>query len=87
MSQQITVIAPLLPPSALLPLGEPGGVRYPVRNVPGAFRPYSATLAVPMPVAGKHSTSSTRPPTSIPTERSHDGKVVPDTTADTGSDS
>jgi hypothetical protein len=86
-SRPATVIAPLFSSTALLPLSAPGGVSYPMPNTPGVLRPYSATLAVPMPLTGRHNTSSTRPPTSIPTQRSDDGKVVPDTQPDTGQDS
>lgn len=81
------VSAPLFSSSALLPLSEAGGVSYPVHHSPGPLRPYSATLAVPMPVTGKHNTSSTRPATSISTQRSEDGRVVPDSTTDVGQDS
>ncbi len=86
-SRSETVIAPLFSSTALLPLSEPGGVSYPMPNAPGVLRPYSATLAVPMPLSGKHNTSSTRPATSMPTQRSSDGKVVSDSQADTGQDS
>lgn len=82
-----TVVAVLFPSTALLPLSEPGGVSYPMPNTPGVLRPYSATLAVPMPLTGKHHTTSTRPATSTPTQRSSDGKVVSDSQADTGQDS
>jgi hypothetical protein len=58
-----------------------------MQNTPGALRPYSATLAVPMPLTGKHNTTSTRPATSLATQRSDDGKVVNDSQADTGQDS
>ncbi len=87
MSEKMTVIAPLFSSIALLPLGEPGGVAYPMEHVPGSLRPYSATLGVPMPMVGKHHTTSTRPPTQMPTQRSVDGQVVPDTSSDTGVDS
>ncbi len=86
-SRPVTVIAPLFPSTALLPLSEPGGVSYPMPNTPGVLRPYSATLAVPMPLTGKHNTSSTRPATSTSTQRSDDGRVVNDTQSDTGQDS
>lgn len=81
------VIAPLFAPSALLPMGEPGGVAYPMQHTPGELRPFGASLAVPMPQAGKHSTDSTSPATKQATQRSDDGKVYPDTIPDTGSDS
>ncbi|MEV0733604.1 MULTISPECIES: hypothetical protein [Polymorphospora] len=86
-SRPATVIAPLFSPTALLPLSEPGGVSYPMEHTPGPLRPYSATLAVPMPQVGKHHTTSTRPATALPTQRSKDGEVVSDTTQDTGMDS
>jgi hypothetical protein len=86
-SRSATVIAPLFSSTALLPLSEPGGVSYPMQNTPGVLRPYSATLAVPMPLTGKHNTTSTRPSTSMATQRSSDGKVVADTQSDTGQDS
>lgn len=86
-SHPATVIAPLFSSTALLPLSEPGGVSYPMQNTPGELRPYSATLAVPMPLTGKHNTTSTRPATSMPTQRSDDGKVVNDSQSDTGQDS
>ena len=86
-SHSTTVIAPLFSSTALLPLSEPGGVSYPMQNTPGELRPYSATLAVPMPLTGKHNTSSTRPATSMPTQRSDDGRVVTDSQSDTGQDS
>lgn len=82
-----SVSASLFPPTSLLPLSEVGGVSYPMRHSPGALRPYAATLAVPMPMVGKHHTTSTRPATSMPTETSHDGNVIKDTNSDTGSDS
>ena len=87
MSSTPVVVVPLFPPAALLPLGERGGFTYPMEHTPGAVRPYVATLGVPMPITGKHNTTSTAPPTSIPTETSDDGKVYPDTSKDTGSDS
>jgi hypothetical protein len=86
-SRSATVIAPLFSSTALLPLSEPGGVSYPMEHTPGVLRPYAATLAVPLPRTGRHNTTSTRPATSIATQRSDDGKVVPDSTADTGQDS
>ncbi len=86
-SRPVTVNAPLFSSTALLPLSEPGGVSYPMPNTPGVLRPYSATLAVPMPLTGKHNTTSTRPSTSMATQRSSDGKVVADTQSDTGQDS
>ena len=87
MSSQPVITTTLLSAADLFPLGEPGGVSCPIPHTPGPLRPYVATLAVPMPEAGKHSTTSTRPATSIPTQRSDDGKVYPDTTKDVGSDS
>lgn len=83
----VTVTAPLFSPAALLPLSERGGVSYPLPSTPGVLRPYSATLAVRMPQSGKHNTTSTRPATSMATQRSADGKVVNDSQADTGQDS
>jgi len=81
------VVAPLFSPTALLPMGEPGGVAYPMVHTPGELRPYAASLAVPMPLQGKHNTTSTSPRTSMPTETSSDGKVSRDNQTDTGSDS
>lgn len=81
------VIAPLFSPTALLPMSEPGGVAYPMAHTPGRLRPYSASLAVPMPQQGKHHTTSTSPMTNMATQRSSDGKVETDNQADTGSDS
>jgi hypothetical protein len=86
MSKRI-VIAPLFSSAQLLPLGEPAGVIFPMEHTPGVLRPFAATLGVPMPASAKHHTTSTRPATSIPTQQSSDGKVVPDTSKDTGSDS
>lgn len=86
-SRPTTVITSLFSSSALFPLSEAGGVSYPVQNKPGSLRPYSAGLAVPMPTTGRHNTSSTRPATSIATQRSDDGRVVPDSTSDVGQDS
>ncbi|MGA8117536.1 MAG: hypothetical protein WCA46_28190 [Actinocatenispora sp.] len=83
----VTVSVPLFTTTALLPLSEPGGVAYPMRHRPGNLRPYAATLGVPMPAVGKHHTTSTAPPTSMPTQVSNDGKVTPDSNPDTGSDS
>lgn len=84
----LTSSDPLFPNSATLPLGEPGGVQYPVTHTPGALRPYAATLAVPPPVEAKaHDTSSTRNTTSQATQRSDDGQVVPDSLSDTTVDS
>lgn len=71
----------------LLPLGEPGGVSFPLSHTPGTRRPFAAGLATPMPVTVRHATTSTSPRTSMGTSRSDDGKVYPDTTSDTGSDS
>lgn len=81
------VVAPLFSPSALLPMGEPGGVAYPIQHTPGVLRPFGASLAVAMPQAAKHSTDNTSPATKQPTQRSDDGRVYPDTLPDTGSDS
>ncbi|MFG1893252.1 hypothetical protein ACGFIP_04530 [Micromonospora zamorensis] len=81
------VVAPLFSPPALLPMGEPGGVAYPMSHIPGELRPYAASLAVPMPLQGKHNTTSTSPRTSMATETSSDGKVSRDSQTDTGSDS
>jgi len=86
-SRSGTVVAPLFPGAALLPLSAPGGVTYPMEHTPGVLRPYSASLAVAMPPVGKHHTGATRPATSSPTQRSDDGRVVPDSVSDTGSDS
>lgn len=81
------VVAPLFSPAALLPMGEPGGVSYPMPYTPGRLRPYGASLAVPMPVQGKHHTTATSPRTTMATETSSDGTVRRDSQADTGSDS
>ncbi len=81
------VVAALFSPTALLPMGEPGGMAYPMVHTPGALRPYAASLAVPMPLQGRHHTTSTSPRTSMATERSSDGKVTRDSQTDTGSDS
>ncbi|GAA2395927.1 hypothetical protein Cme02nite_56380 [Catellatospora methionotrophica] len=81
------VVAPLFSPAALLPMGEPGGLSYPMQNTPGTLRPFAAGLAVPMPWQGKHNTTSTSPRTSMATETSSDGKVSKDSQSDTGSDS
>ncbi len=86
-SRPMTVTASLFSSSALFPLSEVGGVSFPLPNTAAVLRPYSATLAVPMPVTGKHNTSSTRPATSISTQRSDDGRVVHDSTPDVGQDS
>jgi len=85
-----TVVATLYHPSALLPMGEPAGVGLPLADPPSdcsRLRPFVATLAVPMPPAAKHSTTSTSPRTDNRTERSMDGKVITDNQTDTGSDS
>ena len=87
LSSTPTVMAPLFSSTSLLPLSEPGGVSYPISNTPGRLRPYSATLAIPLSLTGKHHTTSTRPATSMPTQRSSDGKVVSDSQSDTGQDS
>jgi hypothetical protein len=58
-----------------------------MEHTPGKLRPYAATLSVEMPPSGRHNTTSTRPPTSTPTQTSKDGVVVPDTQSDTGQDS
>jgi hypothetical protein len=43
--------------------------------------------ADPLFPACPHDTVSTAPPTSMPTQRSEDGRVTPDSMPDTGSDS
>ena len=79
---------PVLPARPLLPLGTPTGVVPTVEHQPGRLRPFSATLGRPMPVEGKkHDTVSTAPPTSMSTQQSRDGQVLPDSMPDTGSDS
>ena len=72
---------PLFPTAGLLPLADPGGGHVPMANVAGELRPFAATLAVPAPVdAKKHDTISSRWTENVPTQRSQDGRVVPDTT-------
>jgi hypothetical protein len=83
-----TVISTVFPSSSLFPMSDPGGVVYPAESAPGYLRPFSATLAVPMPRnAKKHDTTSTSPATSTPTQRSLDGRVESDVQSDRGSDS
>lgn len=78
---------PLFPASAALQLSGPGGLQHAVAHVPGVVRPFAATLAVPAPVEAKrHDTTATRNSTQDPTQRSYDGKVVPDTVPDTTTD-
>jgi hypothetical protein len=79
---------PLFPQSSTFPLTEHGDVQFPLVHTPGTLRPFAATLAVPPPPeTKKHDTASTRPATSVATERSDDGKVYPDSRGDTGTDS
>jgi hypothetical protein len=78
----------LFPQSSTFPLSAHGDVQFPLVHAPGLLRPFAATLAVPPPPeTKKHDTASTRPPTSVATERSDDGKVYPDSRSDTGTDS
>jgi hypothetical protein len=71
---------PLFPAPALLPLADAGGSYTPLDTVPGAARPFSATLGVPAPVEGKkHDTTASRWTEQKTTQRSIDGKVEPDT--------
>src|SRR5262249_54943501 len=78
---------PLFPSSNILPLNEPGGVAYPVAHMPGALRPFAATLGMPASAEEKkHDTANTRNTTSQATQRSDDGRVVPDTITDTTTD-
>jgi len=81
-------VDPLFPQSSTLPLSAHGDSQVPVVHRPGPLRPFAATLGVPPPPTGKkHDTTSTRPATSIATQRSKDGKVESDTAGDTGTDS
>lgn len=79
---------PLFPPSAMLPLSEPGGVQYPVTHTPGTVRPYVATQAVPSPVEAKnHDTPTTRNSTPQRTSYNVDNRVETDLISDTTQDS
>ncbi|GIG61797.1 hypothetical protein Lfu02_61690 [Longispora fulva] len=79
---------PLVPGAALLPLSERGGVSHPIPHSPGTLRPFSATLARPMPpVSKKHDTASTTGSRKDQTSTSDDGNVKPDTITVTTTDS
>jgi hypothetical protein len=78
MSTAPGVVAPLFASSALLPMGEPGGVAYPMQHAPGVLRPFGASLAVPMRQAGRHSTDSTSPATSQRTGNAALGQKLAD---------
>ncbi|MGH8792169.1 MAG: hypothetical protein ACRDXX_05925 [Stackebrandtia sp.] len=81
-------VKPLFGHTELFALGEPGGVVYAMEHTPGPLRPFVATLAVPTPPTMKrHDTPDTSPATAKETERSHDGRVVPDRLHDRGQDS
>jgi hypothetical protein len=72
---------PLFPAEGLLPLCERAGGYIPIANVPGSVRPFTATLAVPPPLeTKKHDTTPSRWTENQPTQRSDDGRVIPDTT-------
>ena len=80
-------VDPLFPSGTSLPLSAPGGVSYPTDHRPGPLRPFSTTLAVPMPPSSKkHDTSNTRSTTTSRTQTSDDGKVRNDTISDTSTD-
>ena len=78
----------LVPANALLPLCDtPGGGYRPSEHTPGRLRPFVATLAVVPIECGKHETTATRWVEDDATEKSDDGKVVPDTVKITRTDS
>ena len=69
---------PLCPASGLLPVSEFGGGYRPNANVPGALRPYSASLAVRPIECGKHDTTGTRWTETKATKQIIDGTAFPD---------
>lgn len=78
---------PMFPPTALLPLSDPGGVRVLPRNHPGPLRPFSATLAVAQRIdAKKHDTTATRSTYRTNSETVNDGTVSVDSVTDTDVD-
>ncbi len=70
---------PLFPSAALLPLSDPGGGQVPLVGIPGPLRPLSAALGIAPIECGKHDTTASRWYEEDPTQKSDDGKVVPDT--------
>jgi len=69
----------LFPSAALLPLSDRGGGQIPLGGVPGRLRPLSAALGIAPIECGKHDTTASRWYEDDPTQKSDDGKVVPDT--------
>jgi hypothetical protein len=70
---------PLFPSAALLPLSDTRGGQVPLVGTPGSLRPLSASLGVVPIEYGKHNTTGTRWYEDDPTQKSDDGRVVPDT--------
>jgi hypothetical protein len=78
---------PLFPAAVMLPLAEAGG-HTPLPNVPGRLRPFSATLAVPVPPeAKKHDTDPSSWVEREQTQRSSDGRVEQDSISHVKTDS
>ena len=70
---------PLFPPGTLLPLSDTRGGHVPLVGTPGRLRPLSAALGIAPVECGKHNTTVTQWYEDDPTQKSEDGKVVPDT--------
>lgn len=74
---------PILPTTALIPLGVSGGAR-PVDDAPARLRPFVATLAVPRRIDNKkHDTNATTTTYRTNSETINDGTRVTDSTVDT----
>lgn len=78
---------PLFPPTGLLPLSDPGGVRILRPSRPGPLRPFAATLAVVRPIdAKKHDTTATRSTHQTDSETVNDGSSTTDSITDSDVD-
>ncbi|MDQ3576768.1 MAG: hypothetical protein M3443_04030 [Actinomycetota bacterium] len=62
-----------------MPLSDLHGGQLPVAAVPGTLRPLTASLAVAPVECGRHDTTASRWYEDDATQKSDDGKVVPDT--------
>lgn len=70
---------PLFPSAALLPLSDLRGGQRPLAASAGRLRPLTALLAAVPTECGRHDTTATRWYEDDPTQKSDDGRVVPDT--------
>jgi hypothetical protein len=71
---------PLISSAVLLPLSDTAcGGRLPLKHVPGALRPFSATLGVVPIQCGKHDTTGTKWDERKTEETNRDGRIDTDT--------